>query len=319
MKRVLVTSRSFGKVSNAPIEVLQKSGVEVVMMGADFNEERFKQIIPEFDALIIGAHKFFPEDMARCQKLQIICKHGAGLDNIFLNEASTQGICVTNVPAMNSNAVADLTIAHMLNLCRGVSISNNAVKSGRWESYIGVDMHSKTLGMIGFGAIAKNVARRAKGFSMQLLVYDPYIEEIPDEFKEYCSLASFEELLLKSDFVSIHVPLTENTKDMFNKESMLNMKKGAFLINTSRGGIINELDLYNAISSGHLAGAALDVTKSEPIESDNPLLALDNVIITPHIGMYSVEALNAVSMVCAENVVKKLSGQIPDYIVSEHP
>ena len=315
MKKVLVTSRSFGKVSDEPLNILKEAGLEVTLMGADFDEEKFKAAVPEYDALIIGAHKFYPEDMAKCEKLQIICKHGAGLDNIYLDEAKAQGVRVTNVPAMNANAVADLAVAHMLNVCRGVSLCSANVKSGQWKTYIGKDMYHKTLGLIGFGNIAKNVARRAHGFSMDVIAYDPYVKEIPEEFKEYVRLGTLDEVIENGDFVSIHVPLTEETRDMFNKESMGRMKEGAYLINTGRGGIVNEADLYEAVKSGHLGGAALDVTASEPIEADNPLLTLDNVVITPHIGMYSFEAINAVSVVCAKNVVKQLSGETPDFVL----
>ena len=315
MKKVLVTSRSFGKVSDEPLNILKEAGLEVTLMGADFDEEKFKAAVPEYDAHIIGAHKFYPEDMAKCEKLQIICKHGAGLDNIYLDEAKAQGVRVTNVPAMNANAVADLAVAHMLNVCRGVSLCSANVKSGQWKTYIGKDMYHKTLGLIGFGNIAKNVARRAHGFSMDVIAYDPYVKEIPEEFKEYVRLGTLDEVIENGDFVSIHVPLTEETRDMFNKESMGRMKEGAYLINTGRGGIVNEADLYEAVKSGHLGGAALDVTASEPIEADNPLLTLDNVVITPHIGMYSFEAINAVSVVCAKNVVKQLAGETPDFVV----
>ena len=316
MKKVLVTSRSFGKVSDEPLNILKDAGLEVTLMGTDFDEEKFKQVIPEYDALIIGAHKFHPEDMAKCEKLQIICKHGAGLDNIPLDAAKAQGVTVTNVPAMNANAVADLAVAHMLNVCRGVSACSAKVKDGQWKPFIGKDMYNKALGLVGFGNIAKNVARRAKGFSMQVIAYDPYVKEVPDEFKEYVRLGSIDDVIENSDFVSIHIPLTDETRNMFDKAALARMKEGAYLINTSRGGIVNENDLYAAVKDGHLGGAALDVVENEPIKADNPLLTLDNVVITPHIGMYSFEAVNAVSVVCAKNVVKKLAGEAPEYVVA---
>lgn len=313
--KVLVTSRSFGKVSQEPIQVLRDAGLEITLMGTDYTDEKFAAAVPEYDALIIGAHRFDPELMARCGKLRIIAKHGAGLDNIDLPRAKELGITVTNVPAMNSNAVADLAVAHMLNVCRGVSRCAQNVKEGTWKTHVGRDLYAKVLGLVGFGNIAKNVARRAKGFSMKVLAYDPYVTEIPEEFQDYVRLTTLGEVIENGDFVSIHVPLTPDTKNLFNKEMMLRMKKGAFLINTARGGIVNEADLYEVCKSGHLGGAALDVVETEPIQPDNPLLTLDQVVITPHIGMYSFEAINAVSMVCAENVAKKLQGKEPDYVV----
>jgi D-3-phosphoglycerate dehydrogenase len=253
--------------------------------------------------------------MRKCTKLKIIAKHGAGLDNICLPEAKELGISVTNVPAMNANAVADLAFGHILNISRGISIAEARVKKGEWKTYTGRDVYNKNLGLVGFGAIAQNVARRAKGFSMKIFVYDPFLKEIPNEFKGYVNIVKFDKLISISDFISLHLPLTDETKDMFNKETLLSMKKEAFLINTARGGIINEKDLYECMKNGHLAGVALDVTEKEPINMDNPLLMLENVVVTPHMGMYSIEAINAVSIVCAKNVVKKLEGKDPEYVV----
>jgi len=306
MKKVLITSRSFGNSSDIPFQILKDADINYTLMGADFDEEKFKEIIPEYDALIIGAHMFYPEDMKRCPKLQIICKHGAGLDNIYLDDAKELGITVTNVPAMNANAVADLAFGHILNVSRGISISNTRVHNGEWKSYIGRDVYKKVLGLVGFGAIAKNVARRAYGFSMQVLAYDPFVTEVPHEFKDYIQLVDFDTVVKKSDIISIHVPLTDKTKNLFDKKTIYSLKKEAFLINTGRGGIINETDLYECMKVGHLGGAALDVVEVEPMTKNNPLLTLENLVVTPHIGMYSLEAIGAVSIVCAQNVVKKL-------------
>ncbi len=313
MKKVLITSRSFGKTSPKPFEVLESGGITYTLMGEDFNEEKFKEVIPQYDGLIIGAHPFYPEDMARCSHLKIIAKHGAGLDNIYLEDAARQGICVTNVPAMNANAVADLAFAHILNISRGVSITNERIHNGEWKTFIGKDVFEKTLGLIGFGAIAKNVARRAQGFSMKVLVFDPYVTEVPEEFQDFVTLADLETVTENSDIISIHVPLTESTKYLFDKERILKMKKEAYLINTGRGGIIHEQDLYKCMKNGHLAGCAVDVTEHEPIEKDSPLLELENFVVTAHIGMYSIEAISAVSVVCAENVAKVLNGEEPRF------
>lgn len=315
MDKVLITSRSFGRVSDKPLQILKDAGIDYTLMGADFDERKFRELVPDYDALIIGAHKFYPEDMKRCPNLKIICKHGTGLDNIYLDTAKELGITVTNVPAMNSNAVADLAFGHILNASRGISIANARVHAGEWKTYTGRDVYKKVLGLAGFGAIAKNVARRARGFSMQVLAYDPYVKEVPDEFRDYVRLVDFDRLIKESDIISIHVPLTAETRNLFNKQAIYGMKKEAYLINTSRGGIIDEADLYECMKNGHLSAAALDVAEVEPMERDNPLLTLENVTVTPHMGMYSVEALSAVSIVCAQNVVKKLHGEIPDYVI----
>lgn len=317
MKKVLVTSRSFGRTGSEAFDILDQAGISYTLMGADYTDKKFKEVIADYDALIIGAHPFEEKDIRRCEKLKIVCKHGAGLDNIKLDVMREQGITVTNVPAMNANAVADLTMGHILNVCRGISFTDGQVRRGNWRVFIGRDAYAKTLGLVGFGAIARNVARRAKGFSMKVLAYDPFVKEIPEEFQDFVRLVDFETMVADSDFVSIHVPLTPETKNLFDKETILKMKKEAYLINMGRGGIVNEADLYEVMKNGHLMGAALDVVEKEPMDTSDPLLTLDNFVITPHIGMYSKESVGSVSIVCAENVAAKLSniGTLKNIIV----
>lgn len=314
--KVVITSRSFGQISDAPNRILDEAGIEAIHMGKDFDYAEFAKVIPEADALIIGGHQFLPEDLRRCPKLRIICKHGAGVDNIPLETAKEMGITVTNAPAMNSEAVADFTFAHILNISRGVSIAAAGIRAGGYKAFTGRDVYGKTLGLIGFGAIGKAVTRRALGFAMRVLVYDPYVSALAREWGAKVSLAAFDDLIALSDIVSIHAPLTEDTKNLFDKKTISRMKKDAILVNAARGGIVNERDLYECVKGGHLFGAALDVTEDEPIRPDNPLLTLDNVVITPHMGMYSIEAMSAVSVVCAENVARKLRGEEALYVVS---
>ena len=308
-KKVLVTSRSFGNISNEPYEILREAGLEVTKTGLDFDQAEFESTIGDYDALVIGAHPFPPEVLERCDKLQIICKHGVGLDNIPLEKAKEMGVAVCNAPGTNSNAVADLAFGMMLDLARKISLADKKVHQGEWKTVIGVDVCNKVLGLLGFGAIAKNVARRAKGFGMKVLAYDPYVKCLPEEFESYVTLCECDEVIKNADFVSLHLPLNEETRDMIAAKELSEIKKGAFLVNTSRGGIVNEKDLYEAVKSGHLGGTAMDVSVVEPMAADNPLRELDNVIITPHIGMYSIEALGAVSVLCAQNVAAKLTGK----------
>lgn len=308
-KKVLITSRSFGKISDEPLNILENAGFEVTLKGQDFDQAEFEAIIPDYDALIIGAHEF-PEDvMERCHKLKIICKHGAGLDNIHLDKAKAMGIVVCNVPGTNANAVADLTFGLMLAVARNIVTTNRWVHEGNWKTAIGVDVFGKTLGLLGFGAIAKNVARRARGFNMKVLAYDPYVKALPEEFSGYVTLCTQEEVITGCDFLSLHLPLTEETRNIIAAPELARMKKGAYVINCARGGIVNEHDLYEALVSGRIAGAAMDVSEVEPMPAQNPLLTLDNVIVTPHIGMYSKEAIGAVSLICAQNAAACISGE----------
>lgn len=316
-RKVLVTSGSFGEVSGDPLEILLENGMQVDFENGTYNEEKFIDIISRYDALIIGAHEFSAKTMEKAKKLRIICKHGAGVDNIDLNAAREYNICVTNVPSTNSNAVADMAFGLILDVARKISLSARLVKNGLWErkKNIGVDVYRKTLSLIGFGAIARNMAKRAAGFGMEVCAYDPYVKELPKEFSRV-KLISFEEAITKADFLSIHIPLNEKTRNFIGSEQMVMMKKGSFLINTSRGGIVNEEALYEYLANNHLAGAGLDVTEKEP-PAGSPLLELDSVTIVPHIASYSKESLNAVSLVCAKNVVKFFNGEEVDNIVAE--
>lgn len=308
-KKVLITSRSFGKISDEPLNILKEAGFEMTLMGKNFDQAEFETVIPDYDALIIGAHDFPEEVMARCNRLNIICKHGVGLDNIHLEKAKKMGITVCNVPGTNSNAVADLTFGLILDVARNISRTNRWVHEGKWQTAIGVDVCYKTLGLIGFGAIGKNVARRAIGFGMKVLAFDPFVKELPLEFQHYVILCNQEEVLSGCDFLSLHMPLNDETRHMISAPQLARMKQGSYVVNCARGGVVNEKDLYEALVSGHIAGAAMDVSEVEPMDTKNSLLTLDNVIVTPHIGAYSKEAIGAVSLICAQNVASYFLGE----------
>ena len=246
--------------------------------------------------------------MEKCPKLKIICKHGSGLYNIDLPTARRLHIDVTNAPGTNSNAVADLTLGLMLSVCRGISNASYRLSKNDCSIFIGRDLCAKKLGLIGFGAIAKQVAARAHGFSMAISAYDPFINEAPPAF-DYVKMSCFDDIVADSDFISIHVPLTKSTRNLFDAPVLSRMKQGAYLFNTSRGGIVNENALYEALVTGHLGGAGLDVIENEGNYASSPLCKLGNVTVTPHMGMYSLEAVNAVSTICANNVIAKFSNQ----------
>ena len=311
-KKVLITSRSFGKISNEPLDILTGAGFEVTMKGKDFDQAEFEAMIPDYDALIIGAHEFPEAVMERCPKLKIICKHGAGLDNIHLEKAKELGIAVCNVPGTNSNAVADLTFGLMLAVARNIVSTNRWVHEGRWQTAIGVDVCGKTLGLMGFGAIAKNVARRASGFGMKVLAYDLYPNDSGKAIAEYVALDT---LLAQSDVVFLHCNLTADNEKMINKASIAKMKDGAILINNSRGQLIDEQDVTDALKAGKLAAAGLDVVYTEPIRADNPLLTAPNCIITPHMSWGAKEARQRIMDCTADNIRAYLDGA-PIHVVN---
>ncbi len=306
--RLLITSRSFARTDPNPLLILREAGVEVVRMGETFSQEEFNRVIPEFDALIIGAHPFPPEVLEHCPKLKIICKYGVGLDNVPLNKARELGVRVCNAPGANSNAVADLAFALMLATARGVLPAAERLRRGEHIVTVGTDVFGKTLGLVGFGAIGRCVARRASGFSMRVLAYDPYLKDVGEEFRGRVELCSLDDVIARSDILSIHVPLNNETRYLIDRSRLSRMKKGAILINTARGGVVDEKVLVEFLRSGYLAGAGLDVTETEPIPPDSPLLQMDNVVITPHMGMHSREAMNAVGMICTRNVLACLKG-----------
>ena len=314
-KKVLITSRSFGKISNEPLDILTGAGFEVTMKGKDFDQAEFEAMIPDYDALIIGAHEFPEAVMERCPKLKIICKHGAGLDNIHLEKAKELGIAVCNVPGTNSNAVADLTFGLMLAVARNIVSTNRWVHEGRWQTAIGVDVCGKTLGLMGFGAIAKNVARRANGFGMKVLAYDPYVKELPEEFRSYVTLCSENEVISGCDFLSLHLPLNDETRNMISAPQLASMKAGAYVINAARGDLIREADLAEALQNGAIAGAGLDVFQTEPPSPDDPLFQLPNVTVTPHNAALTLETTDRMGLHAAMGIDEVLSGRQPSWPV----
>lgn len=310
--KVLITSRSFGEIDDRPYQLLAQAGIETEKLVGKYDSDRFADALADCEALIIGAHPLEERALRGATKLKIVCKHGAGLDNIDLAMAKRYGITVTNVPGTNSDAVADLALGLMLAVSRKISLAANAVKNGIWEKFIGSDVCGKRLGLVGFGAIARNVARRAQGFGMEIWAYDPYITEPPKAFANV-KMKSFAELLPACDFLSFHVPLTDDTRGMLSADGFSKMKPGSIVINTSRGGVVEEEALLAALQSGKIAGAGLDVVAGESAET--PLAALENVVITPHIGMYSKEAISAVGWICAQNVVAALTGGDLKFVV----
>lgn len=304
MEKILITSRSFGQISGEPLDLLKSGGYEVEFYNDSYDEEVFAEKLKTSDGLIIGAHELKESAIRNASRLKCVIKHGTGLDNIDLNITKKYGIHVDNVPAANAEAVADLAFSLILDVARRTSFAVSRVRDLKWEKIIGRDVFGKTLSLIGFGTIGRNVARRARGFAMNVLVYDPMVETIPEEFNDFVRLTDFASAVTEADFLSLHLPLNEDTRYLIGAEEFGMMKKGSYIINTSRGGIVDETALAEWIRNGHLGGAALDAIENEPIRSDNALTGLDNVVITPHIGMYSEEAINMVSIVAARKIVE---------------
>ncbi len=306
--KVLATAVTFGKVNKQPKERLEAIGCEVVTnpFGRPFTLEEFAQYGADADALIVGNDKVTAEVIARCPKLKIIAKHGIGVDGIDIKVANAKGITVTNAPGTNSQEVADLAIGFMIMLGRGLYPANRDTKDGKWIKPMGVSMYEKTVGIIGTGTIGRALASRAGGFKMNILGYDLFEN---DEAKKYgVKYVSLDELLEKSDYVSLHLPLTSETNNILSAEKINKMKKGAILVNTARRQLVDYDALYKALQSGLLRGYATDVYDAEP-PKHIPLFDLENVLLSPHLGGTTLESNRRMGDTAVDNVIAVLKGE----------
>ena len=241
--------------------------------------------------------------------LRVVGRAGVGVDNIDVPAATARGIVVMNAPDGNTITTAEHTMALLIALARRVPQANSSLRSGKWErkNFIGVELQGKTLGIIGLGRIGRTVGSRARAFGMNIVAFDPFIA--PDQARDLeIEVASLDDVFARADFLTVHTPLTAETRAIVGKEAFAKMKKGVRIINCARGGLVDEEALFEAIKSGIVAGAALDVFTEEPPPADHPLLALDEVIATPHLGASTTEAQEGVAFTVAE--------QMRDYLLS---
>lgn len=264
--------------------------------------------VPEADALIIrSASKIDAEVLAAAPRLKIIARAGVGVDNVDIPEATRRGIVVVNTPDGNTISTAEHTFGLMLALARHIPQAHQSLREGKWDrkTYSGVELRGKTLGIVGFGRIGRAVAKRALAFEMRVIAYDPYItaDLAADLGVELVSLA---ELFARSDFITLHALLTDETREMINRNTLAQMKRGVRIIDAARGALINEADLAEAIKSGQVAGAALDVFAEEPPSPDNPLIGLPGVVHTPHLAASTEDAQIVVAVDAAKLVVAAL-------------
>ena len=312
MKKVLVSDT----LAKEGIEIFKNApGIEVDVM-TDLTPDELKDIIKNYDGLAIRSATKVTEDIIdNASRLKVIGRAGIGLDNVAVEAASKKGIVVMNTPGGNTITTAEHTIAMMLSLARRIPQATISTKAGKWEKkkFIGSEVSNKTLGIIGIGRVGSIVANRAQGLTMNVIAFDPFISREAAE-KMGVSIVSFGEVLEKADFVSVHTPLTDETKGLINAAAFKMMTDGVCVINCARGGIIDEHDLYDALVSGKVAGAALDVFEDEPTHNTQ-LLALDNVICTPHLGASTDEAQKNVAIAIAQQIVDCLTtGEIKNAV-----
>ncbi len=313
--KVLVATRSFGTTSEKPWQVLAEAGFELVKadMSQPMTEERLINLIADVEGAIVGVVPMTTQVLKHALALKVISMHGVGVDHIDLDTATARGIIVANCPGVNDQAVADLTIGLMVAVARRLPFVDQELRCQKWGRHRGSELWRKTLGLIGLGYIGRGVAKRVQGFEMNILVYDPYVS--PKEVESLgARLTSFEEVVTESDFLSLHAVLNDETQNMIGADQLEAMKNTAFLINTSRGGLVDEAALYRALTEGQIAGAALDAFVTEP-PWGSPLLELDNVILTPHIGAHTNEAIERVGVLAAQNIVQALQTGEPVFRV----
>ncbi len=296
-------------LSDVGAEIFKKApGIECVV-DTKITAEELKEQINEFSGLVVRSRtQVTPEILEAAGNLKVIGRAGTGVDNIDVPLATQKGVVVMNTPGGNTITTAEHAVAMMVSLARNVPQATASMKAGKWEKkrFQGTELTGKTLGVLGVGNIGSVVVSRAQGLKMNVIAYDPYISDEAAE-KLGITLVDLDGLYAKSDFLSIHVPLTSETKNIVNKDAFKKMKKGIRIINCARGGIVDEADLADAIKDGTVAGAAFDVFAQEPPAPDNPLLALDEVIVTPHLGASTQEAQENVARAIAEQMVEYLS------------
>lgn len=313
--KVVITDSDYGS-HEIEEEVLSSIGADLVKFQCK-TEDDIIRCCSDADGLLNQYAPITRRVIENLQRARIIVRYGVGVDNIDIKAATERGIFVANV-IYDITDVADHTLSLILSLSRKIIWADRNVKENRWDwkSVQPISrLKDKTVGIIGFGRIGRKVAQRLKGFEVKILSYDPYVPE--EIFREYgVEKVDFETLIKESDIITVHTPLTDETRHMIGEKELRSMKREAILINVSRGGIIDEKALYKALKERWISGAGLDVLEVEPPSKDNPLLRLDNVIITPHMAWYSNKSLDEIRRKAAEEVARALSGQIPMNLVN---
>lgn len=306
--------------SDAEIELslFHAAGLDDVVVGSADTEEELIDLADGANGMIVQYAEVTESVLDALPDLEIISRYGVGVDNIDLEAASERNIAVSNVPSYCEEEVATHTLALLLTLARKTACYDKAVKSGTWDWEIARPIESltdTTVGLVAFGKITRTLVDLAAGFDFEFIAYDPYLEE--EDVDDYpVDLVEFDTLLAESDVVSIHAPLTEETNHMFDADALERMKSSAFLINTARGPLIDEGALLDAVETGEIAGAGLDVMEEEPTH-DSPLFEHDDVVVTPHVSWYSEASIDELRVKAADNVVRYLQGELPHGFVNQ--
>lgn len=295
-------------LSKDGLKILEQTEGFTVQAPSKMSREEVLEAVAQADGMIIrSGTKANAELLEKATQLKVIVRAGVGVDNVDLAKATEKGIYVMNTPAGNTIATAELAFGLMLALARHIPQANASLKEGKWDrkSFMGTELRGKTLGLIGFGRVGQAVAKRAQAFEMEVVAHDPYISEIT-AYEHGVKLMALDEIFTWADYISLHAITTPETLGLINAANIAKMKDGVRIINAARGALINDADLAEALKSGKVAGAALDVYEPEPPAADHPLISLPNVIALPHVGASSAEAQDAVAIEAAELMVAAL-------------
>jgi D-3-phosphoglycerate dehydrogenase len=315
--RVLVTATSYASQDDQLRTALEGKVGQVVYntTGKPLISSQLQELLPAMDGMIAGLDEIDADALASAPELKVVARYGVGYNNVDLEAARLHQVIVTNTPGANGKSVAELTIALILNLLRPVIPAVQQTREGEWPRFKGISLQGKTVGLVGCGAIGQETACRLAGFDCEILAYD-IVEDKNFASEQGVHYVPLEELLTKSDLVSLHLPGIPETAGLVNKEFLSKMKPGSYLVNTARGELVDESALISTLRSGHLRGAALDVFQQEPPELDNPLLKMDQVIVTPHMGAHSDSATNAMGWMALGECLAVLQGEKPKYRVA---
>ena len=317
MFKVLITD----PISEKGIEILKREPDLEVDNEPDISYEELLEVVKDYDCIITRSRTpVTAELLERAERLRVVGRAGVGVDNVDVEEASRRGILVINTPGANTIGATELTLAHMLCVIRNFHNAHNSMLEGKWDrkKFMGTELYGKTLGIIGLGNIGSQVAIRAKAFGMKVLAYDPYIPKEKADRLGVKLLENLKEMLKQVDILTIHAPLTHETKHMITRKEFELMKDGAVLINCARGGIVKDEDLIWALETGKLSGVGLDVYSVEPppYEFIEKLKKFPNVSLSPHIGANTYESQENVAVIIAQQVIKALRGQTVEYVVN---
>ncbi|MEV7090524.1 phosphoglycerate dehydrogenase [Streptomyces sp. NPDC093085] len=308
---ILITTPSFAQTSRAPWEIFEAAGFPAHRTPSThpLPEARLATEAAEITALVVGLDPVTAAVFEAAPRLKVVAKHGVGTDNIDLDAARERGVRVVNAPGTNTGAVADQTFALLLAVARKIVPAHVSVTEGRWDRFFGRELAGRTLGVVGFGRIGQAVARRARGFDMEVVAYDPHLP--PEVFAEAgVRSAPFPDLLPACDAITLHLPLAPDAGPLLGRQELAALRPGALVLNTARGGLVDEEALAELLHSGHLGGAGIDVFSAEP-PAGNPLLGAPNTVLTPHCAAFGDQANRAMGMAVATDVVRVLRGEPP--------